>query len=236
MPINLVLLTTAVLLGAASTTPEQRDGWHAGRHAAINTIVAAHAGAVDLVFVGDSITQAWESAGAAVWDEAYAHRRAVNLGISGDRTEHVLWRLDHGNLEGISPKVAVVMIGTNNIGHKTHSTAEVLAGVRAVVERIQKNSPSTRVLLLDIFPRGAQFNQARGRIMQINQALSRLHDGDRVVFLPIGQVFIEDDGSISPEIMPDSLHLSAEGYRRWRTAMEPTLRSMLGEDAPKPMQ
>jgi len=228
-----LLLITAALLGAASTTPEQRDGWHAGRHAAINKVVKANAGQVDLVFVGDSITQAWENAGASVWDDSYGTRRAVNLGISGDRTEHVLWRLENGNLEGISPKVAVIMIGTNNIGHKTHSTAEVLSGVRAVVDGIHARSPETRVLLLDIFPRGQQFNQDRGRITQINQALARLHDGDRVVFLPIGHVFIEDDGSISKEIMPDSLHLSTEGYRRWRDAIEPTLRSMLGEDAPK---
>ena len=142
-------------------------------------------------------------------------------------------RLDHGNLKGITPQVAVVMIGTNNIGHGTHTTSEVLDGVRAVVQRIQNLSPQTAVLLLDIFPRGAKFNIDRGRILQINQALARLHDGKRVVFLPIGHVFLEDDGSISPEIMPDALHLTTQGYQRWRDAIEPTLQSMLSDEKRK---
>ena len=233
MPTMLPILTILFVLGSAATTPQQRDGWHAERHQRINDTVASRQGAVDLVFVGDSITQGWEGAGRTIWEEAYGPRRAVNIGISGDRTEHVLWRLDHGNLDGITPKVAVVMIGTNNISHNAHSTDEVLAGVQAVVKRIREISPNTRVLLLDIFPRGAHFNQDRGRITQINQALARLHDEAGVVYLPIGHVFIEDGGTITPEIMPDSLHLSTEGYRRWRNAMEPTLRSMLGEDDTK---
>ena len=177
--------------------------------------------------MGDSITQSWEAAGAEVWKKSYGTRKAVNLGISGDRTEHVLWRLDNGNLRGITPKVAVVMIGTNNIGHGKHETSEVLAGVRRVVERIHEVSPSTRVLLLDIFPRGTEFNAGRGRIMQINQALSRMDDGDSILFLPIGKEFIEDDGTISTDIMPDALHLSPTGYKRWAVAIEPTLSQML---------
>jgi len=218
-----------VCLSAASTTPQPRDGWHAQRHAELNARVAAAAGEVDLVFIGDSITQGWEGPGSAVWEAHYGHRNAINLGISGDRTEHVLWRLDHGNLEGITPRVAVVMIGTNNIGHGTHTTAEVLEGVQRVVHRIREVSPATTVLLLDIFPRGRSFNEDRGRIAQINQAIARMHDGARVVFLPIGHRFIERDGSISPEIMPDALHLSPAGYQRWADAIEPTLVRLLPE-------
>ncbi len=227
MFLTLLMAAMAVHATGASTTPQPRDGWHAARHQAINDDVASRAGDVDLVFVGDSITQGWEAAGKPVWDQYYAARHAANLGISGDRTEHVLWRLDHGNLEGIVPRVAVVMIGTNNIGHGTHDTAEVLAGVRSVVKRIRSRSPDTRVLLLDIFPRGRTFNAGRGRILQINQALSKLHDGEAVVFLPIGSTFIEADGSISEDIMPDALHLSEMGYRRWAEAIEPTLTRML---------
>lgn len=233
MTLILPYVCTLFVLGSTATTPTQRDGWHAQRHQAINQVVAKAHGDVELVFIGDSITQAWEGAGQSVWDASYGNRSAVNLGISGDRTEHVLWRLDHGNLEGISPKVAVVMIGTNNIGHQKHTTAEVLAGVQAVVRRIRELSPQTTVLLLDIFPRGAAFNIDRGRVLQVNQALARLHDGKHVVFLPIGHVFLEDDGSIDPAIMPDGLHLTTAGYTRWRDAIEPTLRSMLSDERAK---
>ena len=212
----------------SALVPQPREGGWMRRHEQINAVVREHAGAVDLVFVGDSITQGWEGAGKSVWVEHYGERRAVNLGISGDRTEHVLWRLDHGNLDGIAPKVAVVMIGTNNFGHGTNDAAEILAGVRAVVARIRAASPTTKVLLLDIFPRGETFNPMRGGILQVNQALQRLHDGNDVVCLQIGHRFIEDDGTIQKSVMPDFLHLTEDGYRRWAAAIEPTLVQMLG--------
>ncbi len=224
---TMLILACSVDSGGSATVPQPRDGGHAQRHAHINAHIADRAGEVDLVFVGDSITQGWETTGKSVWSDFYGGRKAANLGISGDRTEHVLWRLDNGNLRGIAPRVAVVMIGTNNIGHGIHGTDEVLAGVQEVVKRIVSHNPDTRVLLLDIFPRGWTFNEARGRITQINQALATLHDGDRIVFLPIGHIFIEPDGRILPEIMPDALHLSEAGYRRWAEAIEPTLSNML---------
>ena len=227
MMLSTLVMTIATVGSGPSTTPVPRTGGHAARHHAINKVVQSKAGDVDVVFVGDSITQGWEGAGASVWGEHYAHRKAANLGISGDRTEHVLWRLRNGNLEGITPKVAVVMIGTNNIGHGGQQTREVLDGVRAVVECIRAISPHTRVLLLDIFPRGHSFNADRGRITQINQALAKMHDGDAIVFLSIGHHFVMPDGTISPEVMPDGLHLSQRGYRIWQEAMEPTLRGML---------
>lgn len=208
--------------------PQPRDAGWRQRHDQINAVVREHAGAVDLVFVGDSITQSWEGGGKAVWAEFYGKRRAANLGISGDRTEHVLWRLDNGNLDGIKPKVAVVMIGTNNFGHGTNSAEQILAGVRAVVAKIRAKSPTTKVLLLDIFPRGETFNPMRGGILQVNQALQRLDDGENVVCLQIGHRFVEDDGTISKEVMPDYLHLTEDGYRRWAEAIEPTLARLLG--------
>lgn len=211
----------------SAIVPQPRDGGWMQRHDQINAVVREHKGAVDLVFVGDSITQGWEGGGKKVWEEFYGERRAVNLGISGDRTEHVLWRLDNGNLDGITPKVAVVMIGTNNFGHGTNDAAQILAGVRAVVASIRARSPTTKVLLLDIFPRGETFNPMRGGILQVNQALQRLHDGDNIVCLQIGHRFIEDDGSISKSVMPDFLHLTPDGYRRWAEAIEPTLARLL---------
>lgn len=208
--------------------PVPRDGAWRERHDKINADVAAHRGDCELILIGDSITQGWEGAGKDVWKDRMAPRHAVNLGISGDRTEHVLWRFENGNLEGITPKVAVVMIGTNNFGHGTSSPEQVLEGVRAVVTRLRERLPATKVLLLGIFPRGDRFNEMRGNVLQVNQALARLQDGEQVFFADIGHVFLEDDGSISKDVMPDALHLSGEGYRRWADAIEPLLVKLLG--------
>lgn len=203
------------------------------RHEKINAEVKAHRDACDLVFIGDSITQSWEGGGKDVWAKRYAARKAVNLGISGDRTEHVLWRFENGNLEGITPKLAVVMIGTNNFGHGTSQPEQVLEGVHAVVARLRERAPATSILLLGIFPRGEHMNPMRGNILQVNQALARLHDGEHVHFLDIGSTFVEDDGSIGKDVMPDALHLTPEGYRRWADAIEPTVARLLGETTRK---
>ena len=210
-----------------ATLPETRDGRALQRHERINARVAAMKGACDLIFVGDSITEGFEDEGREVWADRYAKRRAANLGISGDRTEHVLWRLENGNLDGLQPKLAVVMIGTNNFGHGTHEAPQVLEGIQAVIASLRAKRPDMAILLLGIFPRGERFNAMRGDILQVNQALARLED-EQVHFLDIGAAFVEDDGSISKTVMPDALHLSPEGYRRWADAIEPSIRQLLG--------
>ena len=147
----------------SAVAPEPRgEGWMR-RHESFNERVKQ--GNVDLIFVGDSITQGWEGAGKEVWARYYGHRNAVNLGIGGDRTQHVLWRLDHGNVDGIQPKAAVIMIGTNNSGANRNSASEMVDGVTAVVKKLREKLPQTRLLLLDIFPRGEQFNDQRGKIL-----------------------------------------------------------------------
>jgi len=184
-----------------------------------------------VIFVGDSITQGWEGAGAEVWKDHISPLRAINLGIGGDRTEHILWRFDHGHLDGIAPKVAVVMIGTNNFGQSnSDSASEVLEGVVAVVDSLREKLPRTHVLLLDIFPRGQQMNAMRGNILQVNQVLKATYaNRDNVTFLNIGHNFIEEDGSIDKTIMPDYLHLSETGYTRWLHAIMPSLQRLLSE-------
>ena len=153
----------------------------------------------------------------------------MNLGISGDRTQHVLWRLDNGNVKNISPKVAVVMIGTNNSGEGRNTAEEMIDGVTAVVDKLHAKLPKTKVLLLDIFPRGQRINAQRGKILQVNQVLSRLDKRPNVTFLRIGQKFISADGSIAKDIMPDFLHLTPKGYAIWAEAIEPTLARLMGE-------
>lgn len=228
--LSLLLSPVAAQDPNPATTPVAREDWGQQRNQLVNEQVAAAAaqgGDVDVVFIGDSITEQWLEAGRPVWEDRYGELRALNLGISADRTEHVLWRLAHGNLEGIRPKVAVVMIGTNNFGARKSTAQQTLAGIRAIVELLRKALPETRILLLDIFPRGAEFNAMRGGILQVNQALHAVHDGQWVHYLPIGQVFLEDDGRISEEVMPDQLHLSEEGYRRWADAIADSLQRLL---------
>ena len=129
--------------------PGQAAGWMQ-QHEKINARVKQ--GHVDLIFLGDSITQGWEGAGKEVWEKFYGHRNAVNLGISRDRTQHILWRLDHGNVDGISPKLAVVMTGTGNA--ERSETEQTPAGVKAVVDKLREKLPHTKILLLGIFPAG----------------------------------------------------------------------------------
>ena len=215
----------------SAVTPEPRGERWLTRHNAFNERVKK--GDVDLIFVGDSITQGWEGAGKKVWEEHYGERKAVNLGIGGDRTQHVLWRLDNGNVEGIAPRAAVVMIGTNNSGGDRNSAAEIVDGVRAVVAALRSKLPETHVLLLDIFPRGGTFNEQRGKILQVNQTLQRIYDprGDtadsKVHYYEIGHRFLEPDGSLSRDIMPDFLHLSPRGYEIWAESIEPALERLL---------
>ncbi|HEY1397466.1 platelet-activating factor acetylhydrolase IB subunit [Roseateles sp.] len=185
-----------------------------------------------LVFIGDSITQGWEAAGQAVWAEQFVRYDALNLGFSADKTDQVLWRLQQGEIDGIAPKVAVLMIGTNNTGDRKDDPAVTAAGVRRVIDEIRLRLPSTRILLLAIFPRGARPDDAMRAVnTQINARIRAFADGRNVHFLDIGASLTNADGSVSPEVMPDQLHLSEKGYRQWAQAMQPTLNRLM--EAPR---
>lgn len=209
----------------SATEPASRgnDGWWMKAHEGF--LEQLKPGTTDLIFIGDSITQGWGGAGKAVWERYYAPRKAVGLGIGGDRTQHVLWRLDHGELEGIKPKVAVVMIGTNNIA--ANSPDEIAEGIKRIVGRLRDKLPETKVLLLGVFPRSATPDARRERVKAVNDRIKGLDDGKSVKYLDIAGAFLNPDGSISREIMPDSLHLSPKGYRLWADAIEPTLWEMM---------
>ncbi len=206
--------------------PAPRAGGWMKRHEAMNERVKQ--GNVDLVFIGDSITQGWEGRGKKVWAKYYGKRNAVNLGIGGDRTQHVIWRLDNGNLAGIEPKVAVIMIGTNNSGANTPD--QIAEGVTAIVRQLQKKTPQTKILLLATFPRGASPDDKRRQVNQkSNELVSKLAAAETVTYLDIGKEFLAGDGSLSRDIMPDLLHLSEQGYEIWAESIEPTLATMVGE-------
>jgi len=189
----------------------------------------AKKGGVDLLFLGDSITAGWAKNGADVWAKRYESRNAANFGIGGDRTQHVLWRVENGELEGIKPKVIVLMIGTNN---SAHNEADAIAeGVTKIV-KTARDKTGAKVLLLGVFPRGATPEKAttqRARITRVNEVIAKLDDGKNVRYLDLKGKFVQPDGTISKDIMPDALHLSPEGYKIWADAMEPLLKEMLAQ-------
>ncbi len=211
--------------------PRSDKPWWAERHKWTNARVQA--GDVGLIFIGDSITQAWEGPGEDVWDYYYGDRKAVNLGFSGDRTQHVLWRLENGNVAGISPEAAVLLIGTNN--YKDNSAGEIAAGITAIVEKLREKLPETEVLILGIFPRGYEPNPYREKFEEINATVAKLADNEKVHYLYFGDAFLEPDGTLPKSMMPDSLHLTSEAYVIWAEEMEPKLAELLGETPKEPM-
>ena len=234
---SLLILTVSSLLAGTSfaqntaTNPVPRDSGWIKRHEGF--VDQARQGNIDVLFLGDSITDFWRSRGSNVWNEYYAPLHAANFGISGDRTQHILWRMDHGELDGIKPKVLILMIGTNNTGKERdgktlrNTEPEVVEGVTAVVHEIRAKLPDTKLLLLAIFPRGDKTNAMRSELKAINLKIAPLADGKMVKFLDLGPDFLDADGNLSKDIMPDLLHPNAKGYQIWAKSMQPTLTEML---------
>lgn len=207
--------------------PEPR--WHKEpwykRHDAFNERVRE--GNVGMLMIGDSITHWWDRDGKKTWDHYYAKRNAVNLAISGDRTEHVLWRLENGNIDGISPKIAVLMIGTNN--HMSSPPEVTAHDIRLIVRKLRTKLPETKVLVLGIFPRGGDDNDGARQInMKVNRLIEDIGDGEWVHYTDIGQAFL-NGRRMRGDLIPDGSHPNAKGYAVWAAAMEPILAKLLGE-------
>jgi lysophospholipase L1-like esterase len=244
-----LLVILALLLVAAgpilAATPLSRMDlpWWRERFEAKQTELRQ--GRVELVFYGDSITQDYERGGPEpwrnfrpVWDRFYGDRHAVNLGFKGDTTAHLLWRLQHGEADGIAPKVAVVLIGANNLGRLHWSAEATLAGIDADVAAIRRHLPGTKILLLGILP-SERSAWATETTLAVNRALAeRYRKAGDVRFLDLNPVFVKDgrldrglffDPLLSPPEPP--LHPSAEGQARMAEAMEPALSALLGDRA-----
>jgi len=208
----------------AGTNPAEfaspRNDWIDRVQATLNRTAGKH---YDLIFDGDSITDGWQSRGKAIWEARYAPLNAVDFGISGDKVEHVLWRLKQGQGADADPKLVVLMIGTNNTGRD--NADQIAAGIKNLVAAYEKQCPHARILLLAVFPRGAKADDpARAKIKEINRQIAALDDGGkRVTFLDIGAKFLEPDGTLSPTIMPDFLHPNDAGYRIWADAIYPEI-------------
>ena len=237
--IALLFVAAAALTGCAhyAVQPVLHPGTEK-RHESFNVI--SKQGEAQLVFLGDSITHGWESKGKAVWEKTWAPLKAANFGIGGDRTEHVLWRLEHGNFDGLKPKAIVLMIGTNNTGHQGRPqkeldgavyqcTAEQTAeGVKAILAKLQQKCPDAKILVLAIFPRGAN---KEDKLRQHNEATNAIVKGfayaKKVFFLDVGAKFLEADGTLPKSIMPDLLHPNAQGYQIWSDAIEAKVKELL---------
>ncbi len=191
-------------------------------------------GPIGLLFVGDSITEGWKGH-SQIWEKYFGAHQPANFGIGGDQTQHVIWRIENGELDGINPKVVVLMLGTNNTG--AHTAAQIADANKKIVGLIRTKLPNTKILLLAIFPRGPRTNREGALvddgvtrmavIRDVNAELAKLDDGKTVRFLDIGAKFLGADGKIPKETMPDQLHLSAQGYQIWADAMQPLLAEML---------
>jgi beta-glucosidase len=185
-------------------------------------------GRVDLVFLGDSITQAWEKEGAGVWETFYKPRHALNIGFNGDRTEHVLWRLEHGEVADIQPKLLVLLIGTNNSGHRMDKAEDTALGVKRILEVLAEKLPRTKILLLALFPRSAKSTQ-KLRVLneEVNQIIQTYADDKAVFFLNINHHFLDASGRLTSNVMSDFLHPNSNQYQIVAEAIEPSVQALM---------
>ena len=197
-------------------------------------VAQAKKGGIDLLFLGDSITDNWRTKGSNVWSKIYASRNAGNFGIGGDRLQHVLWRVQNGELDGLHPKAIVLLIGTNN--SQNDSPTDIATAIKLIIGEIKARCAGTKVLLLAIFPRGPRTNSDKTpddgikrmqTIHEANELIAKLDDGQMVKFMDINAKFLNADGKIPNDIMPDQLHPNEKGYQIWAEAIEPTLTEML---------
>lgn len=240
-----VLAAALLFLAAAhvplAATPISRmdlPRWRARHEAVLERVRQGH---VDLILLGDSITQDWERPEFRVaWERFYGGRNAVNMGFTGDTTASLLWRIENGEVDGIAPKVAVILIGANNFGRVHWSAEDTLAGIEAIVAAVRRRLPQTKILLLSVLP-----SERSAWISASTETVNRLLAGrfgrgqDGVTYLDVTGVFMRDgrldrDLFLDPKLTPPEapLHPSAEGQARLAAAMEPTLARLLG-DAPR---
>jgi lysophospholipase L1-like esterase len=190
-------------------------------------VAIAKKGEAQVVFLGDSITAGWAGAGKEAFKE-YAQYNAANFGIGGDQVQHVLWRVENGEFEGIKPKAVVLMIGTNNVGNPAHTPELIANGIKKIIEAIHQRSPDTKVLLLAIFPRSAKpTDAARVKNEKVNAIIAKFDDGKKVHFFDIGAKFLTADGTLEKSVMPDLLHLNPASYKVEADAIREKLASLV---------
>ena len=226
-----LIATKAAILANPATVPVQPDAddrrnsrprkW-IQRHE--DFLEVAKKGGIEVLFIGDSV-DAWRGKGREIWERYFASMHAANFGIGGDRTQHVLWRIEHGELDGLKPKVVVLMVGYNNT--PVNTAPEVVEGVETVVSKIRAKLPAAKILLLGIFLGDQKDSPLRQKTEDVNAGIAKLADGKALRFLGIGRKFLNPDGSISTELVPDGHHPNEQGYVVWAEAMKEPIAEFL---------
>ncbi|MBQ3289049.1 MAG: hypothetical protein IJH50_06525 [Kiritimatiellae bacterium] len=238
-------LAVAVLAAASSfgairaVTPTAWNGdpncWQMRRH--MEKMASVTNGGAKVVFIGDSITHNWETRGKSQWKKYFAEgkRKALNLGTSADRTEHVLWRItEGGELDGYEAKCILLMIGTNNSGHfkfAEEPPVDTILGIREILRVIAEKQPNARTILTSIFPRGATpSDQCRRRNDIVNREIAKFADGKRVIWCDFSDKYLDSEGRLSRELFPDLLHPNGLGYEIWASAVIPLIDAVMAAD------
>ena len=211
----------------SATTPAHRmvQDWWKNRHEGVLKQIQEKI--PELILIGDSITHGWDSH-MDIWNDHFGDYPMVNMGFSGDRTQHVLWRFEHGEIDGISPKLAVIMIGTNNSNGKDNTAQEIGDGIAAICANLRADLPDTEVLILSIFPRGHRPTGQRKK----NEGASRFARGiarsdKHIHYLGMTKPFLNPDGTLAKAVMPDFLHPGTKGYTIWASAMEDRVHKLM---------
>jgi lysophospholipase L1-like esterase len=196
-------------------------------------VATAKRGGVDILFLGDSITDGWhwDTGGRRIWEKTFAPRHAANFGIGYDRIQNVLWRVENGELDEISPKVVVLLIGTNNSGNEDdgkprNTTPEIIAGISNLVYRIEVRLPRAKIILFGVFPRGEKSDPIREQVKAVNAGIAKLTN-KKIKFMDIGNKFLAADGTLPRELFPDLLHPNEKGYQIWTDVLVPALDEMM---------
>lgn len=226
------LTTTQPVEAKTAGSKDDPYKWWRSNCARIMADIKKMDGKIDVAFVGDSITARWR--GGENWTKHWGAYRAVNIGIGGDRTENVLWRLQNGELDGYKAKLFVLLIGTNNTDKKTEPD-DIAAGIKAIIELIKSKQPQAKILLMGIFPRGPKPspNPGREKITATNKLISQFQDGDKVYYMDIGDKFLQPDGTISKEVMGDFLHLAPKGYDIWAESISGKVKELVAASGQK---
>lgn len=225
----------------ANTPVSRTASWWMPRHN--ETLERVKKGGVDLLMVGDSITDHWSDVGTETWENYYTSRNALNLGFAGDNTEHVLWRIENGEVDGLTPKLTVLMIGTNNSETDDYTADQIADGIVNITNVLRKKMPKSKILILNMFPRGTGSRVFRvpladkiskGKQWEKNNqigalAASKVVDNEWVYFLDINDKFLDENGQLTRDVMPDLLHLNEKGYQIWADAMQPTIIKLMDQ-------
>lgn len=222
-PEDAKLVPTTPLPGYYADYPKAWMSYHE------NNLKRARQGGIDVLFLGDSLIQGWTSAGKEQWDKNFASLNAANFGVGGDKTGNVLWRLDHGEVDGISPRLVVLMIGVNNLWSGRNSAEEVAGGIRAIVEKLHAKLPQSRVLVLGILPFGPSADGfGRLRTKETNENAAKLDDGAMVKYLDLGPRLLQKNGKLLEDAYAqDNLHLTAKGYEVLAKDLLPVVTEMM---------